>query len=107
MVNTDLGSRVRYWLPLIGSSLLLSLAMIAFTPFSESQSEGPLHPTPDRKSMEGASVDSRVKPLRINVNLVLVPVEVADAMNPPRPRLEQRTFVLFASKEEQDIQSFS
>ena len=81
MVNTDLGSRVRYWLPLIGSSLLLSLAMIAFTPLSESQSEGPLHPTRDRKSMEGASVDSRVKPLRVNVNLVLVPVEVTDAMN--------------------------
>jgi hypothetical protein len=99
IVNTDLGSRVRYWLPLIGSSLLLSLAMIAFTPLSESQSEGPLHPTPDRKSMEGASADTRVKPLRVNVNLVLVPVEVTDAMNHPVAGLEKQNFVLFDNDE--------
>jgi len=107
MVNTDLGSRVRYWLPLIGSSLWLFLAMIAFAPLSESQSEGPLHPTPDRKSMEGASVDSRVKPLRVNVNLVLVPVEVTDAMNHTVTGLEKRNFALFDNDEEQEIQYFS
>jgi hypothetical protein len=87
--------------------LLLSLATIAFTPYSESQSEGPLHATPDRNSMEGASADTRVKPLRVDVNLVLVPVEVTDAMNHPITGLEKRNFVLFDNDEEQEIQYFS
>src|SRR3982074_153684 len=56
--------------------------------------------------MEGASADTRVKPLRVNVNLVLVPVEVTDAMNHPITGLEKRNFVLFDNDEEQEIQYF-
>jgi Ca-activated chloride channel family protein len=107
MVNTDLGSRVPYWLTWICSSLLLSVATLAFTPLSESQSDGPLHATPGGTSMETASADTRVKPLRVDVNVVLVPVVVTDAMNHPVTGLEKRNFALFDNDEEQEIQYFS
>jgi Ca-activated chloride channel family protein len=107
MVHTDLGSRVRYWLTLIGSSLLLSVATLSFPPLSDSQSNGPLHATPAGTSMEAASEDTRVKPLRVDVSVVLVPVVVTDAMNHPVTGLEKRNFALFDNDEEQEIQYFS
>jgi Ca-activated chloride channel family protein len=107
MINTDLGSRVRHGLPLIGSSLLLFLATIAFTQFLESQSEGPLHATPDAKPVEAASADAWPKPLRVDVNVVLVPVVVTDAMNHPVSGLEKQNFAVFDNDEEQEIQYFS
>jgi len=107
MINTDLGSRVRYGLPLIGSSLLLFLATLAFTPFLESQSDGPLHPNPNGKSVETASADTWPKPLRVDVNVVLVPVVVTDAMNHPVAGLEKQNFAVFDNDEEREIQYFS
>lgn len=107
MVNIGSGSRVRYWLPLIGSSLLLCLATLAFTQSSESQSAGPSHPAPSSKSEQAGSGTTTAKPLHSNVNVVLVPVVVSDAMNHPITGLEKQNFVLTENDEEREIEYFS
>src|SRR6202790_4579129 len=106
MIN-GLGSRVRSCLPLIGSSLLLFLATIASTPLLEAQSDGPLHPNPNGKSVETASADTCPKPLRVDVNVVLVPVVVTDAMNHPVSGLKKQNFSVFAKHAERENQYFS
>jgi Ca-activated chloride channel family protein len=107
MVNIGSGSRVRSWLPWIGYSLLLCLLMVAITPSSESQSNGPLQVAPPGKSVETTPEGTRIKPLRVNVNVVLVPVVVADAMNHPITGLEKQNFVLSDNDKQQEIQYFS
>ena len=57
--------------------------------------------------MEATSKDTHIKPLRINVNVVLVPVLVTDAMNHPVTGLEKKDFVLSDNEEQQEIQYFS
>ncbi|HEY4050006.1 MAG TPA: VWA domain-containing protein [Acidobacteriaceae bacterium] len=49
---------------------------------------------------------SSAKPLEINVDLVLIPVTVADAMNRPVLELSQRDFGLYDSGKRQDIKYF-
>ncbi|HEY2647422.1 MAG TPA: VWA domain-containing protein [Candidatus Acidoferrales bacterium] len=51
--------------------------------------------------------DPRVKPLRVNVNVVLVPVVVSDAMNRPILGLEKQNFTLSDNDQQQEIQYFS
>jgi Ca-activated chloride channel homolog len=46
------------------------------------------------------------KPLRVNVDLVLIPVTVADAMNRPVLELSKRDFGLYDSGKRQDIKYF-
>src|SRR4030081_1391707 len=81
MDNMGFGSRVHRWLPSIGLSLMFCLTTLAVTPSMESQSEGPLHAPPGSQLSEKVGADANVKPLRIDVNVVLVPVTVSDAMN--------------------------
>ncbi len=107
MVNICFGPRVRSWLPLIGSSLLLCLATLSFAPLSQSQSVGPLHPAPPHNSRDAVSVVTTAKPLHFDVNVVLVPVEVTDATNHPVTGLEKQNFVLTEDDERQEIQYFS
>jgi Ca-activated chloride channel family protein len=57
--------------------------------------------------MEAPSKDTHIRPLRINVNVVLVPVLVTDAMNHPVTGLEKKNFVLSDNEEQQEIQYFS
>jgi len=73
---------------------VLLLATLAVTPSLESQSEGPLHAPPGRQLSERVAADANVKPLRIDVNVVLVPVTVSDAMNHPITGLGKQNFVL-------------
>src|SRR5258708_4366424 len=107
MDNMGFGSRVHRWLPSIGLSLMFCLATLAVTPSLESQSEGPLHAPPGRQLSEGVAADANVKPLRIDVNVVLVPVTVSDAMNHPITGLGKQNFVLSENDLQQEIQYFS
>jgi Ca-activated chloride channel family protein len=107
MVNLGFGSRVRLWLPLIGSLLSLCVVTLAITPLIQSQSDGPLRVAPRADTGGAAPGDPLVKPLRVNVNVVLVPVVVADAMNHPIMGLEKQNFELSDNGEQEEIQYFS
>jgi len=107
MDNIGFGSRVHGWLPWIGLSLMFCLATLVLTPPSQSQSEGPVPVPPLSQPAEGVSADTHVKPLRIDVNVVLVPVVVTDSMNHPVTGLEKQNFVLSDNGEQQEIQYFS
>jgi len=107
MFNLGFGSRVRLWLPLIGSLPSLCLLTLAIAPVMHSQSDGPLRVTPRDESTETTPGDPHVKPLRVEVNVVLVPVVVADAMNHPIIGLEKQNFVLSDNDEQEEIQYFS
>jgi Ca-activated chloride channel homolog len=107
MFKIGIRPRNRSWLPLIGSSLSLCLVILTIVPISQSQSDGPLKVAPRVKSGQLAPGDSSVKPLHINVNVVLVPVFVADAMNHPITGLEKQDFVLSDNGEREEIQYFS
>src|SRR3979490_2436834 len=107
MDNMGFGSRVHRWLPSIGLSLMFCLTTLAVTPSMESQSEGPLHAPPGSQLSERVAADANVKPLRIDVNVVLVPVTVSDAMNHPITGLGKQNFVLAENDLQQEIQYFS
>jgi len=107
MDNMGFGSRVHRWLPSIGLSLMFCLTTLAVTPSMESQSEGPLHAPPGSQLSEKVAADANVKPLRIDVNVVLVPVTVSDAMNHPITGLGKQNFVLSENDLQQEIQYFS
>ena len=107
MVNLGSGSRIRLLLPFVGSSLFLCLLTLAIAPFGQSQSEGPLRVAPRSESIEATPGEARIKPLRVNVSVVLVPVVVADAMNHPILGLEKQNFVLTDNDQQEEIQYFS
>jgi Ca-activated chloride channel family protein len=107
MANICFGSRVRFWVPLIGSSLSLCLLTLAITPFSQSQSDGPIQAAPHGESREATPGGADIKPLRVRVNVVLVPVVVTDTMNHPVTGLEKKNFVLSENDEQKEIQYFS
>jgi Ca-activated chloride channel family protein len=107
MVTICFGSRVRSWLPFVGSSLLVCLVTLAIVPSSQSQSDGPLRVAPRGESVETFPGEPRIKPLRVDVSVVLVPVVVADAMNHPILGLEKQNFVLSDNDEQEEIQYFS
>lgn len=107
MNKIGIRSRNRFWLPLIGPFLLLCLLILAIVPISQSQSDGPLRGAPHGKSRQPAPGDNSAKPLHIDVNVVLVPVFVADAMNHPIIGLEKQDFALFDNGESMEIQYFS
>src|SRR5271169_3293806 len=100
------GSRLRcscrfvFGLSIISVGLVLSLA-------AWSQSEEPVHIVPhdpyDLPATEADAVhingeptlDAHMKPLRIDVDLVLVPVTVTDTMNRPVTGLHKQNFTLY------------
>jgi Ca-activated chloride channel family protein len=71
-----------------------------------------VHLQPREKAESSATVESEqlslhVAPLRVNVNLVLVPVTVTDEKNRPVTGLSKQDFALFEGAAEQDIRYFS
>jgi Ca-activated chloride channel family protein len=50
---------------------------------------------------------TQVRPLRVDVDLVLVPVSITDAMNRPVIGLQQRDFELYEGSEPQQVRYFS
>ena len=107
MLNFGLRHFVRRGIPLIGLSLLMCLAILVVAPLSKSQSQKPLQVTPPRRSKKAASGSPRADGLRIEVNVVLVPVVVTDAMNRPIEGLEKENFILSENDERREIEYFS
>src|SRR5689334_20950462 len=98
-------NRRMYW-------YLLVLCLTAlFVSSGAAQSTDNVHIVPRVKS-EAAPADTsnglsvRTKPLRIDVNLVLVPVTVTDLKNRPVTDLTKEDFKLFEAEKEQKIQDF-
>src|SRR5690348_15187822 len=73
-------------------------------------SDGP-RVSPDVNIAAGArdsgALNARIKPIRINVDLVLVPVVVTDALNRPVTSLHQQSFELLDQGQKQAIRVFS
>ena len=91
-------------------SILAVLTPIPFCQNVAAQSSDDVHVTPQHASPESsASADpaSRPQPLRVDVNLVLVPVTVSDAMNHPVLTLQAPDFTLYEGQERQQIRYFS
>ena len=107
MGKIGLRSRIGPPLPLIGSCLLFCLAAFAMASFAQSHSDGPLRVAPRVESAEPNSGAAPIKPLRVDVNVVLVPVVVADAMNHSITGLEKQNFALYDNGEQEEIQYFS
>jgi Ca-activated chloride channel homolog len=98
--------------------LLLGLTILAFTPYTQSQSvddvhvlprEGTLQPEPSMRgpSNRDGTLNERQRRLRVDVDLVLVPVAVADGENRPVTDLKQPDFMLLEGEQRQQIQYFS
>lgn len=90
---------------------LLPLCLIAlFVSTGAAAQTDDVHIVPRPKSethadtSDGLSV--RTKPLRVDVNLVLVPVTVTDLKNQPVTDLSKENFKLFEGEKEQTIQDF-
>src|SRR5215469_2150198 len=101
------GSRFAY--------LLLFRALVAaFVSQALPQDSDPVHIAPRVKVEKSASLPSpgpelqkRVKSIRRDVDLVLVPVTVVDAANHPVTSLEKQNFTLYEAGEPQTLRYFS
>jgi Ca-activated chloride channel family protein len=99
---------------------LLTLLFSATTSllFAQSQSIDQVHVVPltmpgtppsatAAETMSDPKIEAHVKPLRVDVDLVLVPVTVTDAMNHPIINLQKQDFTVYESDKKQEIRYFS
>jgi Ca-activated chloride channel family protein len=63
-------------------------------------------PPPEKQIMD-PSLRTHTKPLKVDVDLVLVPVTITDPMNRLVTGLDKENFTLFEGKDQQDIRHFS
>jgi Ca-activated chloride channel family protein len=101
------------------SLLLLRTLVISLAPVSAGQSVDDVHivprtdpnrtgAQPEVVATEGSSAAyARTKPFRVQVNLVLVPVTVTDAMERPVMTLSKQDFALYEDDKRQEIEFFS
>ncbi|HTK96026.1 MAG TPA: VWA domain-containing protein [Terriglobales bacterium] len=98
--------------------LLLALVMLVATalprPLTAQGSEQDVHvkplPKPDPKPADlpiDPSLKTHTKPMKVDVDLVLVPVTITDPMNRLVTGLEKDNFVLYEGKDQQEIRHFS
>ena len=85
----------------------LAIAVLVGAMFGQRVSIEPRRPHPAGRKKQDARDDSGRARLRIDTALVLVPVEVSDALNRPVSGLEKQRFHVFDDKVEQKIVSFS
>jgi Ca-activated chloride channel family protein len=64
-------------------------------------------PPPPEKQIMDPSLRTHTKPLKVDVDLVLVPVTITDPMNRLVTGLDKENFTLFEGKDQQDIRHFS
>lgn len=92
------------------------LAILFLPAIARSQSEDEVHIVPrkpDQTTLDGQEadatrkLDAHAKPLLADVDLVLVPVMVTDAMNRPVLSLTKDDFAVYEDNERQHIQFFS
>jgi Ca-activated chloride channel homolog len=67
----------------------------------------PRRQSDQNRSSEDSSLNTPGKPIRVDVNLVLLPVTITDLMNHPVTGLERNNFKVFEGKEAQEIRHFS
>src|SRR5713226_3426859 len=99
--------------PCAALSSVLFLALIS--PFAWAQSEiNEVHVQPRVQQQDGGQAvaaltmfDSGAKPLRVNVDLVLVPVTIMDGMNRLVKGLDRNDFEVYEGENPQDIRYFS
>jgi Ca-activated chloride channel homolog len=93
----------------INGLLLFAVLVIVLPSSAIAQTSDDVHITPREKSAAstgGSDLAVRMKPLRVDVNLVLVPVTVTDVKNQSVTHLAKENFRLFEGEEEQKIQDF-
>ena len=90
------------------SPVCLGLLLLPFVAYSQSADEVHLTPqvTPARPQSPPDGMDVHVKPLRVDINLVLVPVNVTDLHGSPVLDLEQQDFRLYEGDTEQQVRYF-
>jgi Ca-activated chloride channel homolog len=64
-------------------------------------------PTKNNQTAENPSLETHTKPIKVTVNLVLIPVSIVDPMNRQVTGLDKQNFDLFEGKERQAILHFS
>ena len=69
--------------------------------------EQPKEPVKETLVTSAANLNTRVRPLKVDVDLVLVPVTITDPMNRLVTGLEKENFQLFEGSSAQEIRSFS
>jgi len=99
----------------VSSILFLILAVILIAPAVRAQSPvDDVHvspriqpPPPAEKQIMDPSLRTHTKPLKVDVDLVLVPVTITDPMNRLVTGLDKENFTLYEGKDLQDIRHFS
>ncbi len=96
---------------------LLAFVLIAlmFAPGGLAQIQDEVHVQPHAKPSDGAAaakladpaLKTHTKPLKVDVDLVLIPATITDPMNRLVTGLERDNFELFENGEKQDIRHFS
>lgn len=103
------------WIPLIASCLLSSLTLPVFAqtdvndvhiPAREVAKSNPAEEVP-KQNLLSPGLNAHVRPLKVDVDLVLVPVTITDPMNRLVTGLEKDNFQLFEGSAAQEIKSFS
>ena len=104
------GPRFRSLAVLLALNLCLALAP------AQAQSDDPVHivpraraatPAPSEVSLPEQGLMPHTRPIRADVNVVLVPVTVTDAMNRPVLGLDKQAFQLYEGEQAQHIRYFS
>lgn len=86
--------------------VILCLLALSFCTPAHSQITGPIAVSPRTPPREPDSAGAPVKPLRVDVNVVLVPVVVTDPMNHPITGLQKENFTLYENDEQREIEYF-
>jgi len=96
------------WLGLVGLLLFATTVALGQLPVDEVHVRPGVEPA---KAKESAPLDiplnSRNQPIKVDVNLVLVPVTITDPMNRLVTGLDKDNFQIFEDKEQQEIRHFS
>jgi len=82
-----------------GARVSLACGVLLFAWFAQAQSVDDVHVTPRQKP----KTEAADKPIRVDVDLVLVPVTVTDAMNRPVTALQKQDFALYEGEKRQEI----
>ena len=99
----------------VSKFLFLILAVTLIAPAARAQSPvDDVHvspriqpPPPAEKAIMDPSLRTHTKPLKVDVDLVLVPVTITDPMNRLVTGLDKENFTLYEGKDLQDIRHFS